>query len=112
MIFRKEYDNANIATLVQRKSRYTVLFRNNDRQSKPIIGRLINELSPLLHSARQGITFDRGFEFVSWRDLETGLRLVRDNKSLSLPRNRICHAPTLRSISVNAIRSRGGDLLV
>ena len=73
MIFRKEYGNANIATLVERKSRYTVLFRNNDRQSKPIMGRLINELSALPHSARQSITFDRGFEFVSWRDLETGM---------------------------------------
>ena len=73
MIFRKEYGNANIATLVERKSRYTVLFRNNDRQSKPIMGRLINELSTLPHSARQSITFDRGFEFVSWRDLESGM---------------------------------------
>ncbi len=72
MIFRKEYGHANIATLVERKSRYTVLFRNNDRQSKPIMGRLINELSTLPHSARQSITFDRGFEFVSWRDLEPG----------------------------------------
>ena len=41
MIFRKEYGHANIATLVERKSRYTVLFRNNDRQSKPIMARLI-----------------------------------------------------------------------
>ncbi|MEP7456612.1 hypothetical protein [Phyllobacterium sp. SB3] len=73
MIFRKEYGNANIATLLERKSRYTVLFRNNDRQSKPIMGHLINELSALPHSARQSITFDRGFEFVSWRDLEAGM---------------------------------------
>ncbi len=73
MIFRKEYGHANIATLVERKSRYTVLFRNNDRQSKPIMGRLINELSTLPYSARQSITFDRGFEFVSWRDLEAGM---------------------------------------
>jgi len=73
MIFRREHGNANIATLVERKSRYTVLFRNNDRQSKPIMGRLINELSTLPHLARQSITFDRGFEFVSWRDLEAGM---------------------------------------
>jgi transposase, IS30 family len=73
MIFRREHGLANIATLVERKSRYTVLFRNNDRQSKPIMNRLINELSPLPHTARQSITFDRGFEFVSWRQLETGM---------------------------------------
>ncbi len=34
MIFRKEHGAANIATVVERKSRYTVLFRNNDRRSK------------------------------------------------------------------------------
>lgn len=37
------------------------------------MGRLINELSALPHSARQSITFDRGFEFVSWRELEAGM---------------------------------------
>ena len=34
MIFRKEHGAANIATVVERKSRFTVLFRNNDRRSK------------------------------------------------------------------------------
>ncbi len=38
MIFRKEHGSANMATVVERKSRYTVLFRNNDRRSKPITG--------------------------------------------------------------------------
>ena len=34
---------------------------------------LINLLSPLPRHARQSLTFDRGLEFVSWRELEEGL---------------------------------------
>lgn len=47
MIFRKEHGAANIATVIERKSRYTVLFRNNDRRSKPIMSQLIRHLAPL-----------------------------------------------------------------
>ncbi|WP_419178638.1 IS30 family transposase [Ensifer adhaerens] len=73
MIFRKEHGSANVATVVERKSRYTVLFRNNDRRSKPIVGQLISHLGALPAQARQSLTFDRGLEFVSWRELEKGM---------------------------------------
>jgi IS30 family transposase len=73
MIFRKEHGAANVATVVERKSRYTVLFRNNDRRSKPIMNQLIGHLGPLPVAARRSLTFDRGLEFVSWRELETGM---------------------------------------
>src|SRR5690606_13834522 len=73
MIFRRELGPANIATVVERVSRYTVVFRNNDRRSKPIMNSLIGLLAPLPRDARQSITFDRGLEFVSWRELEHGL---------------------------------------
>ena len=73
MIFRREHGPANIATAVERVSRYTVLFRNNDRRSKPIMNRLIDLFAPLPRHARQSLTFDRGLEFVSWRELEKGL---------------------------------------
>lgn len=73
MIFRKEHGPANVATVVERKSRFTVLFRNNDRRSKPLMGRLIDVLSPLPQPARRSLTFDRGLEFVSWRELEAGM---------------------------------------
>ena len=73
MIFRKEHGAANIATVVERKSRYTLLFRNNDRRSKPIMNQLIRHLAPLPVQARQSLTFDRGLEFVSWRELEHGM---------------------------------------
>lgn len=58
MIFRKEHGAANIATVVERKSRYTLLFRNNDRHSKPIMSQLIRHLAPLPLQARQSLTFE------------------------------------------------------
>ncbi|MBP1807502.1 IS30 family transposase [Rubellimicrobium aerolatum] len=73
MIFRKELGPTNVATMVERRSRYTVLFRNNDRRSRPLMARLIEVLSPLPQHARQSLTFDRGLEFVSWRELEAGM---------------------------------------
>ena len=37
------------------------------------MNRVITALSPLAQTARRSITFDRGFEFVSWRELDTGM---------------------------------------
>nr|WP_281282929.1 IS30 family transposase [Rubellimicrobium rubrum] len=65
MILRKQHRPANVATVVERKSRFTLLFRNKDRRSKPLMGKLIDLLSPLPQVARQSPTFDRGLEFVS-----------------------------------------------
>jgi IS30 family transposase len=73
MIFCRETGNANVATVVERVSRFTVLFKNNDRRSKPIMNKLIEQFAPLPFEARQSITFDRGFEFVSWRELDKGM---------------------------------------
>ena len=73
MVFRREHGTANVATAVERTTRRVVLFRNNDRRSKPIMGRLIDALAPLPAQARRSITFDRGLEFVSWRELDAGL---------------------------------------
>jgi transposase, IS30 family len=73
MIFRREHGPANVTSLVERRTRYAVLFKNNDRRSKPLMDRLIDLFSPLPQSARHSMTFDRGLEFVSWRELETGM---------------------------------------
>ena len=73
MIFKKVHGEANVATIIERKSRFTLLFKNNDLQSKPIMDQLINLMSPLPRHARQSLTFDRGFEFVSWRMLKKGM---------------------------------------
>ena len=71
MIFRKEHGKANVASLIERKTRYAVLFRNNDRSTKHLLDRLMATIEPLPQPARQSITFDRGIEFSGWRRLES-----------------------------------------
>ena len=70
MMFRKEHGKVNVTSLVERVSRFAVVMRNEDRQSKPIMEALIQGLAPLPADARQSITFDRGTEFVSWPHLQ------------------------------------------
>ncbi|AKO99139.1 Transposase, IS30 family (plasmid) [Marinovum algicola DG 898] len=76
MMFRKEHGKINVTSLVERVSRYTVVMRNEDRQSKPIMEALIEGLAPLPQPARRSITFDRGFEFREWRKLKPGIGTV------------------------------------
>ncbi|MEI4264010.1 IS30 family transposase [Roseovarius sp. D0-M9] len=73
MMFRKENGKVNVTSLVERVSRYTVVMRNEDRTSKPIMEALISGLAPLPADARQSITFDRGTEFSAWQRLKDGI---------------------------------------
>jgi IS30 family transposase len=73
MMFRKEHGKVNVTSLVERVSRYAVVMRNEDRQSKPIMEALIQDLPPLPADARQSITFDRGTEFSAWRHPKAGI---------------------------------------
>ncbi len=73
MMFRREHGKVNVTSLVERVSRYAVVMRNEDRQSKPIMESLIQGLAPLPADARQSITFDRGTEFSAWRRLKDGI---------------------------------------
>jgi hypothetical protein len=63
--FLRSLGSTNVASLIERKTPYAVLFRNKDRSSKMLMSRLINLLPPLPVTVRRSITFDRGFEFVS-----------------------------------------------
>ena len=73
MIFERALGNANIASLVERKTRFAVLFRNNDRSTTHLINRLMAVMEPLPQPARRSITFDRGIEFRNWRKLKPGI---------------------------------------
>ena len=73
MIFRREHGKENVASLVERKTRFAVLFRNNDPSSKHFIAQLMNVMEPLPQTARKSITFDRGIEFSGWRKLKPGI---------------------------------------
>jgi IS30 family transposase len=73
MIFERAQGNMNVASRVERKTRFAVLFRNNDRSSTHFMRTLMDVMEPLPHLARKSITFDRGFEFRDWRKLKTGI---------------------------------------
>jgi hypothetical protein len=63
----------NVASIVERKTRFAVLFRNNDRSSTHFMRKLMDVMEPLPQPARKSITFDRGFEFREWRKLKSGI---------------------------------------
>jgi len=73
MIFERAQGKMNVASLVERKTRFAVLFRNNDRSSAHFINKLMGVMEPLPQTARRSITFDRGFEFREWRKLKPGI---------------------------------------
>jgi IS30 family transposase len=73
LIFRRELGNTNVTSLVERKSRYTVMIKNRSRHSRPIMDKIIHAFSPLPSFARQTFTFDRGTEFSGFRALEEGI---------------------------------------
>ena len=71
--FRQKFGKANVTSMVERVSRFTVLLRNNDRQSRPVMDGVIRVLQPLTQIARRSITFDRGTEFTEWAYLQAGI---------------------------------------
>ncbi|MCF1485159.1 IS30 family transposase, partial [Agrobacterium vitis] len=71
--FRKKFGKANVTSLVERVSRFTILLRNNDRQSRPVMDGIIQALKSLPHLARRSMTFDRGTEFTDWPYLQAGI---------------------------------------
>lgn len=73
MIFERAQGKMNVASLVERKTRFAVLFRNNDRSATHFVNKLMTVLEPLPQPARHSITFDRGIEFRDWRKLKPGI---------------------------------------
>ncbi len=73
MIFERAQGKANVASLVERKTRFAVLFRNNDRSTTHLMNKLMGVMEPLPQPARKSITFDRGIEFRNWRKLMPGI---------------------------------------
>lgn len=73
LIFERPLGHANVTSLVERRSRYTVLIKNPSRHSRPIMDKIIRAFSPLPAFARQSFTFDRGTEFAGFRALEEGI---------------------------------------
>ena len=61
---------SNVATIVERKSRYIKLVHNESKYTEVVIGGIKKALSQLPSNTRKTITFDRGTEFASFRKLD------------------------------------------
>jgi len=74
VLFEQKLGQSNVTSLVERVSRFTVLLRNPNKRTNPVMGKIMQAVRDLPHLARRSITFDRGTEFVSWPHLqaETG----------------------------------------
>ena len=62
--------SSNVTTLVERKSRFVKLAHNNSKYTKEVIGGIKNALSNVPSKHKKTITFDRGTEFASYKNLE------------------------------------------
>ncbi len=71
LIFRA-HGQANLTSLVERKSRLVRLIPNHDRRSAHVIGAIGEVLAELPAMVRQTITFDRGSEFLGYQHLAEG----------------------------------------
>jgi IS30 family transposase len=76
LLFRKEHGKANVTSLLERKSRFTVLLPNGDRRSSAVLAGIAGALRPLPEDARRTITFDRGSEFAGYAALDRHLALA------------------------------------
>ena len=112
MMFRKESGKVNVTSLVERVSRYTVVMRNEDRRSEPIMEALIAGLAPLPAEARQSITFDRGTEFPPGDDCagwDRSRKLVLRPASTVAERNGREYQPEAQKTPAPLDRTDGAD---
>jgi IS30 family transposase len=73
LIFRKEHGEANVTSLVERKSRFTFLLPNDDKRSAAVVAGITDALRGLPEEARRTVTFDRGSEFAGYAALDRDL---------------------------------------
>lgn len=65
----------NVATMVERKSRYALLGFNANKESRTVMHNLKSKLKRMPQCARRSITFDRGTEFAAHRLLNCSLNM-------------------------------------
>jgi IS30 family transposase len=76
LIFRREAGKANVTSLVERKSRFTLLLANEDKRSTAVVAGIGEALRPLPEDARRTITLDRGSEFAAYPRLASELAVA------------------------------------
>jgi len=70
MLFRQKFGKANVTSLVERVSRFTVLLVNANKTTALVMGKRANIMRTLPLKARKSVTFDRGSEFMDWPHLQ------------------------------------------
>jgi len=70
MLFKHKLGQNNVTSLVERVSRFTVILKNPNKCTKPVMGKIMSAIKDLPLAARRSITFQRGTEFVSWPHLQ------------------------------------------
>lgn len=65
----------NIATIVERKTRFTFLLKNETKYTVDVMKNVFNKLAPLPAAARKSITFDNGTEFTRHTLLKHGMHM-------------------------------------
>ena len=73
LIFARDGGNANVTTLLERRSRFLVLLANPDRRPAGVAGRICAALGGLDAALRRTVTFDRGFEFMGYPAMDCDL---------------------------------------
>ena len=73
MIFQKDLGNANVTSLIERKSRYMFVTKNENRISNGVMAGINSRVGKLPEPCRRSITFDRGSEFMSYPLLRRNL---------------------------------------
>ncbi len=76
LVFAGSGGNANVMTLLERRSRFLVLLPNPDRRPVGVAARLSTALGGLDQDLRVTVTFDRGFEFMGYAALDRGLAVT------------------------------------
>ncbi len=76
LVFARSGGNANVTTLVERRSRFLVLLPNPDRRPAGVAARIGTALGGLAQELRVTVTFDRGFEFMGYPALDRGLAVT------------------------------------
>jgi IS30 family transposase len=59
-----------VTTLVERKSRYVCLRKNEDKKSKTVIGHIYQAINSVPKKMWSSLTFDQGIEFMDFRTIE------------------------------------------
>lgn len=75
LIFRRDHGKANLTSMIERQTRFTVLLPNPDRQSKALVERIGQAWQGLPEGSCRTVTvtFDRGTEFAAYTRLTKAL---------------------------------------